>query len=549
MRPAALAAIAIVGAVATASLAVKPVKSQEAEAVAASCTALAGQVPDDVTSFSAIFVDRQTIPESPFTGFTGAAPKPVAVGAHCLVRGIIGARTGTDGKSYGTTFELRLPARWNQNFLFQGGGATDGFVAPAVGIIPCRGSTAAPALTRGYAVVSMDGGHPTQDPSFGFDQAARVDFAYASIGKVTRTAKALVRAVYGSGPQLSVFMGCSNGGREAMIAAQRYPLEYDGVIAGNPGFHLSAANLAEAWDTQQLLKIAPRNAQGHPILSKALAQADLDTLSAAVRSSCDDRDGLEDGLINAWRECHFDIKTLLCKPDQTTACLPAAKIEAIDKVFSGPENSAGDALYSTWPYDTGVSDVNWRMWKLGFSDTARPDALNVVLGGASLRAYFLTPPVTKFDPASFDFDKDTHRIAETAKQNDANATYLNSFAGHGGKLIIFQGLSDPVFSANDIVNWYDSVAATSFAGDIEKAREAVRLFMVPGMAHCGDGSALDDFDPLTALEGWIKGNAPTYLEARGKAFPGKRQPICAYPQQAIYRGAGDPNALTSFQCR
>lgn len=182
MRPAALAAIAIVGAVATASLAVKPVKSQEAEAVAASCTALAGQVPDDVTSFSAIFVDRQTIPESPFTGFTGAAPKPVAVGAHCLVRGIIGARTGTDGKSYGTTFELRLPARWNQNFLFQGGGATDGFVAPAVGIIPCRGSTAAPALTRGYAVVSMDGGHPTQDPSFGFDQAARVDFAYASIG-------------------------------------------------------------------------------------------------------------------------------------------------------------------------------------------------------------------------------------------------------------------------------------------------------------------------------------------------------------------------------
>ena len=202
--------------------------------------------------------------------FTGGQAASQQVGAHCVIEGEIGARTGADGKHYGTRFQLRLPEQWNRAFLFQGGGGVDGFVAPAVGNIPFQQTTATPALKRGYAVVSMDGGHPTPTPDFGADQQARLDFAYQSTGKVTAVAKKLVVQFYQASPRHSYFMGCSNGGREAMITAQRYPLEFDGVIAANPGFRLSRAAVAEVWDTRQLMAIAPANAHGQKILANAL---------------------------------------------------------------------------------------------------------------------------------------------------------------------------------------------------------------------------------------------------------------------------------------
>lgn len=179
------------------------------------------------------------------SSLTGGSTNVLQSKPHCVVEGEIGARTGADGKHYGTKFQLRLPENWNGGFLFQGGGGVDGFVAPAVGSIPVRTSTATPALMRGYAVVSMDGGHPTPTPNFGADQQARLDFAYQSTGKVTVVAKHLIQKMYAVAPKHSYFMGCSNGGREAMMAAQRYPLEFDGVIAANPGFRLSRAAVAQ----------------------------------------------------------------------------------------------------------------------------------------------------------------------------------------------------------------------------------------------------------------------------------------------------------------
>ncbi|WP_315707919.1 tannase/feruloyl esterase family alpha/beta hydrolase [Brenneria uluponensis] len=234
------------------------------------------------------------------SALTGASANQEKVGKHCLVTGVIGARRGVDNREYGTHFELRMPENWNGGFLFQGGGGMDGVVAPAVGGIPFHNSTARPALNRGYAVVSMDGGHQGNNADFGTDQAARIDYAYASIGKVTSVAKALINSFYHSSPGKSLFMGCSNGGREAMIAAQRYPNEFDGIIAGNPGFRLSKASLGQAWDTQQLIKIAPPNAQGKPILANALAPQDLNLVSRAVLAACDAKDGIKDGLINNW---------------------------------------------------------------------------------------------------------------------------------------------------------------------------------------------------------------------------------------------------------
>ena len=466
---------------------------------------------------------------------TGGSTNILQAKPHCVIEGEIGARTGADGKHYGTKFQLRLPENWNGSFLFQGGGGVDGFVAPTVGSIPVRTSTATPALMRGYAVVSMDGGHPTPTPDFGADQQARLDFAYQSTGRVTTVAKQLIQKMYAATPQHSYFMGCSNGGREAMMAAQRYPLEFDGVIAANPGFRLSRAAIAQQWDSQQFMKIAPKDAQGNKILANALTQADLDKVSEAVKNRCDARDGLKDGVINAWESCDFKAEH---------AGLSPAKTAALKAVMDGARDSKGNPIYSGWYYDTGLSQPDWRGWKLGRSQTAKPDARSTTLGAGSLIWYFMTPAVPNFDVNKFDFDRDTPKTYQTGAINDAVSTDLSSFRARGGKLIVLTGVSDPVFSAKDQVAWFRQMNA-----DTPNAQSFSRLFMIPGMNHCGGGQAFNDVDPLTLLENWHgKNQAPERMIAQGKSFPNQQMPICAYPKVVTYTG-GDANKAESFVCK
>jgi feruloyl esterase len=469
--------------------------------------------------------------------------------SHCQLQGLIGARTGADGKRYGIQFELRMPDDWQQRLLFQGGGGLDGFLGQALGGIPVSNSSARPALARGYAVVSMDGGHQGQDASFARDQQARLDYAYAAIGKVWEQAKRIAGLYYRQPVRYGYFMGCSNGGREAMIAAQRYPTEFDGIVAGNPGFRLSCAAVAEAWDTQAFMAIAPKDAQGRPVLSQAFSQADLALVGQRVAAECDALDGLRDGLVNNYAACRFDPAVLQCAAEGQAACLGAQQVAALRKVFDGARNSNGQALYSSWPYDTGIASDSWRVWKLGFSrDAAKPDALNVSLGADALKNYFMTPPDSRFDVLAFDFDRDAQRVAQTGALNDAVSTYMTTFAARGGKLLIYHGMSDPVFSANDIMHWYQALAADTGGGDMALTRQWARLFMVPGMTHCGDGPALNDFDPLAAIEAWVeRKEAPESIPAKGKDFPGKTQPLCPYPEFARYQ-RGDANDVKSYRC-
>lgn len=516
---------------------------------------------DDCNNLKGISINNGVITETqfitagksevdPFRMFTGAPDIEFDLPAHCLVRGEIEKRTRADGKENALRFEVRLPEKWEHRFIFQGGGGTDGFLANAIGTTPIAGSTALPALTRGYAVTSMNGGHDGVDPMFGLDQQARLDYAYAAIGKVTQAAKHIITRYYQSRPEYSYFMGCSNGGREAMIAAQRYPLEFDGVVAANPGFHLSRAAVSEVWDTQTLYKIAPKDEQGRKVLANALTNDDLQILSDAVVEKCDINDGLKDGIISDYMNCNFDPAELICSAPDASGCLPEDKVTAIKRLFNGAQDSQGNQLYSTWPYDSGVSAIGWRMWKLGTSqDATQPNALNAVLGAGSMKFYFMTPPQPQFDLANFDFDKDVSRVYETGALNDATSTMLNSFVQGGSKLMIIQGVSDPVFSADDIENWYLDTQATTANGDQEAMRKWGRLFMVPGMTHCGGGPALDNIDPLTSMQNWVENDqAPDYLPATGKSFPGKNMPICAYPEVAIYKGSGDVNSLSSYRC-
>ena len=499
------------------------------------CSALKAEHPGAVVVESA-----EEMPAGPLTvrgpmGQTSVFDTPAA----CVVKGVIAPRTAPDGRTFGVRFELRLPAAWNGRFYFQGGGGLDGSVQPALGAAGSGPS----ALTRGYAVVSMDGGHEGPDAAFASDQQARLDFAYQAVGKTTLVAKALIRAYYQKPPTKSYFVGCSNGGREALIAVQRYPLEFDGVVAGAPGFRLSRAAVQEAFSVKELATIAPKDKDGMPDLAMALTEADLNLVSQGVLRACDAKDGLADGLISNPGACKFKASDLVCKPGQAEGCLAPQKAAVLDAIFAGAHDSQGRALYSRFYWDSGISDIGWRVWVLGIE--GRMKALNITLGADSLSHYFMTPAQNARSPYEIDLDQAADAVAQTGAVNDATSTLINSFTGHGGKLILYHGVSDPVFSAADTANWYEGVQKTDASSGA-----SVRLFLVPAMSHCGGGRATDQFDMLSALEGWVEqGKAPEQVLAKGgAALPGVSRPLCAYPAHAHYEG-GEANSASSFTCK
>src|ERR1700691_3671366 len=280
---------------------------------------------------------------------TVAATDPMP--AYCLVQGTINKRIGAGGREFGIGFELRLPDAWTERFLFQGGGGMDGVVRPATGAVPISGSTAVPALARGFAVASTDSGHQGKggpfaapsDSSFGSDQQARVDQAYGGFIAVTQLARRMIASYYGRPWKKSYFMGCSNGGRQALLAAQRFPLEFDGVLSVAPAARVGTATISSVWETMAFSEIAPKDSAGRPILSKAFSNSDLTLLSKAVADACDAHDGVKDGLIFDTKACRFDPAELACQGAKTDACLSLQQVDVLKKVFAGPKNSRGEA--------------------------------------------------------------------------------------------------------------------------------------------------------------------------------------------------------------
>ena len=464
---------------------------------------------------------------------------------HCLFRATLSPREGANGQHFGIGIELRLPTDWNGRFAFQGGGGLDGILHASYGSV--FGTMLPPALARGFAVVSTDGGHRSKtmlDAHFGLDQQARLDYAYNALDKTTLVAKAVLSAFYGRKPDFSYFIGCSNGGRNGMIAAERFPTYFDGIVSGDPTFRLAWTNVDQAWNEIVLARAAPKDADGRPIISKALSDSDLNLVSNAVLKACDAKDGLKDGMINDFQACHFDPAVLECKGPKTDSCLAPEQVTALKELMGGPHDSKGRQLYAPFPYDTGISAPAFRQMHFGTSPNGVMNAADATLGFDSLRYYAMTPPDPDFNVMKFDFDHDTARIHETSKINDADATYLETFAHHG-KLILYHGLSDQGLSPLDTVAWYDKLKASTGG----TTQDWARLFLVPGMTHCSGGKATDRFDMLTAIQNWVeKGQAPDRVIARGKSFPGVSRPLCPYPKVARYVG-GDPKSEQSFDCR
>lgn len=506
-------------------------------AAAARCSALASLAAPDYR------IDGvQWVPAGPAPGRPGASAEQLP--AHCLFRVTIEPReSGLPDMTYGTGIELRLPEDWNGRLLFQGGGGLNGTLNPALGSVAGFPS----ALARGFAVVSTDSGHRGRnniDTRFGADQQAKLDFGWQSIDRTAREAKNLLQRFYDRKPEYSYFMGCSTGGREAMMAAQRLPLLFDGVVAGNPSFNLTRIAMNQVYSLQTVTRIAPRDADGKPMLHAAFSDVQLSAIRATLLERCDALDGLKDGMINDYKACDFQPRMHVCgEPTAPAAgaCLTPQQAEGLAAIFAGARNSRGEKLYGSYSFDTGIAGSAWRSMHLG-SATSQP--ANASLGRDTLRDFSLTPPDPTLDPLAFDFDRDVPRTRETEAINDAVATLLGSFAANGGRLILYHGLSDQAMSTGALTDWYEAVTPRTEQGPQDYAR----LFLVPGMTHCSGGESTDRFDMLSAIQDWVeKGKAPDRVIASGNAFPGITRPLCPYPAVARYTG-GDASDAASFSC-
>jgi hypothetical protein len=450
--------------------------------------------------------------------------------AYCRVDGTIDPRTGVDGKPYGIGFAIALPVNWNGGFLFQGGAGLNGTVALPLGS-QAAGDT--PALARGFAVVTTDSGHKGAvfDASFMKDQQAGLDFAYAAIGSVSQVAKQIVAQYYGQAARHSYFDGCSTGGREAMLVTQRYPTYFDGVIAGDPAMRTGYSNLADAWVTVGFNRIAPKDDAGKPIASRVFSDSDKKLIVSSVLQQCDSADGLKDGMIFNMRACRFDPVPLTCKGAKKDGCLTSAQVGAIQKGFAGPKNARGVAVYPGFPFDTGIA-----------------------ASGAGMIPGLLNPGPSPVGGPNLSMELDVDEAAAAIAANsrtaltDTVSTNLSTFAGHGGKLIFYHGLSDPWFSPLDTVGYYERMGKEN--GGVNQVASWSRLYLVPGMGHCAGGTAtLDHFDALSAVVDWVeKEIRPDSITATGKAFPGRSRPLCAFPRYAHYKDQGDPEDAKNFKC-
>jgi Tannase and feruloyl esterase len=508
-------------------------------ALGAPCESLSSLKLPNTTITSA-----QVIAAGAFEPTAGASPAILKeLPAFCRVVAEIKPSKESDIK-----LEVWMPAsEWNGKFDGVGNG---GFA----GSITYPGLAA--AVKAGYAAASTDTGHTGTTTAAGWalgHQELIIDFGYRAIHEMTLKAKALIEAFYGAKPKRSYFGSCSNGGREALMEAQRYPDDYDGIIAGAPANYWTHLLTAGAWDLQAT--------QSDP--ASYIPAAKIPALSAAVVKACDGQDGVNDGLLTDPRECRFDPAVLLCKEGDNNSCLTAPQITALNKLYAGPTNSKGARIFPGRVVGGEEGPGGWALWITGGAP------------GTSLMYQFTTgffPNMVfddpKWDYKTFDFDSGVKLADDKQAANlNSNNPDLKAFEKRGGKLIIYHGWSDAAISAFNTVDYYNRMVAAMGAKD---AASFVRVFMAPGMQHCGGGPGPNSFgqggpgtgtaDPqhniYSALDEWVeKGIAPERLVATkyvNDMNPAQgvklTRPLCPFPQTAHYKGTGDPNDEANFVC-
>jgi hypothetical protein len=440
--------------------------------------------------------------------------------------------------------EVWMPASgWNGKFRGQGNGGFAGQIDYRVlGL----------AVVQGYASAATDTGHAAEgtDATWALGHPEKIiDFAYRAIHEMTVIGKATVKAFYGDAPQRAYFSNCSNGGRQALMEAQRYPDDYDGILAGAPAnywTHLLASALYDA----QTTTLDP---------ASYIPTTKIPTIAKAVNDSCDAKDGVTDGVLNDPRQCHFDPASLLCKAADSDTCLTQPQVTALMKLYEGAHDSKGNQIFPGFLPGGEDGGGGWPLWITG---TGPGKSLLFAFGSG-----FFSDMV--YENAGWDYKKtNLDEAVATADKKFANVlnatdTNLKPFESRGGKLIIYHGWNDAAISALNSINYYENVQNKMGK---QEADSFLRLFMVPGMQHCGGGPGPDVFGQLgfstsndpqhnmyIALEQWVeKGAAPTTVIATKQPVEGSAvkvtRPLCAYPQVAKYKGNGDTNDAANFVC-
>jgi feruloyl esterase len=387
----------------------------------------------------------------------------------------------------------------------------------------------ATALAVGYAAASTDTGHTGNNPNFITGHPEKViDFGYRAVHEMTVAAKAVIASFYSNGPKYSYWNGCSTGGRQALMEAQRYPTDYDGILAGAPAIYASRLQGMQVWASQTV----------HKDEASYIPPAKYLAIHDAVLKQCDALDGVKDGVLEDPIKCKFDPKALLCKEGDSQSCLTAPQVEAASRLYAGPRDSKnGQPLF---PGLQPGSEKGWNM-------LAGPQPMSLA---ADVYKYLvLNNPNWDYKTINPDTD---FPLAEKAIASSMDATNpnLKPFVESGGKLIMYHGWSDPGIPPMNSVQYYKN--ATGALGGESKATKSIRLFMIPGMNHCQGGDGTDKFDGVAALANWVEnGKAPDQIlashQTAGKVD--RTRPLCAYPQTAVYKGSGTTDEAANFICK
>jgi tannase/feruloyl esterase len=482
-------------------------------------------------SLAALTIPNVTI-RSASTVAAGAFTPPgsqnaLTVPAFCRVEGTARPTSDSDIK-----FEVWIPPveSWNGKLEGVGNGGYSGAIGYAA---------MAQALRRGYAAASTDTGHAGDDMKFGQGHPEKiVDWAWRSIHVTAETAKIIVRDHAGRLPEHAYFNGCSSGGHQALTEAQRFPDDYDGIVAGDPANNRIRQTFAFLWSWIATHK------DGAPIVPPAK----LSLVTKAVVEACDGLDGIKDGVVDDPRRCHFDPARLLCKNgatagDEAASCLTQAQVDAVRKMYEGVKSPrTGEQIFTGWPRGSeGFGESPIQSWRTYVMDPAEPMRVGF------FRYFLFHDP--NWDWRTIDWDRDLAYAEQKLPWMAAVDKDLTAFKRHGGKLLMYTGWSDPVVPPQDTVAYYDGVAKTM--GGVEKTKEFFRFFLAPGMGHCGGGPGPNQFDALAALEQWVeKGIAPDKIVAshvtNGKVD--RTRPLCPYPQVAHWKGTGSTDEAASFAC-
>ncbi|GAB3113986.1 tannase/feruloyl esterase family alpha/beta hydrolase [Aestuariicella hydrocarbonica] len=476
----------------------------------------------DIEVTEAAYIDRsEKMSEAPTQSVAPKGFKP-----YCSLKGYFEKRVGVNDKPYAIGFGLALPESWNGRFLFQGGGGLNGLIREPLGAL-AAGET--PALFQGFAVASTDSGHQSDslfNVEFFEDQQSLLNFYDRAVVKTTELAKKIVANHYGQPSLYNYFVGCSTGGREAMSMSQRYPNVFDGIVAGAPAMRTNYSEVADLWSAVTLQALVD-DQQPEPF---SVAQQSL--IVDGLLKACDARDGIRDGMVADVVGCDFSPAALQCSAEtEGGTCLTAAQVKALDKAFAGPRDIDGRNLYPGFFWDTGVAAK---------AEHGIPGLLQGVAG--PLGKSRMGPP--------FDLQREIAIARDfPLAPGNATSTQLSTFAHVGGKLMFFHGASDPWFSAQDTLQYYQRLAKRN--GGLERVQQWSRLYLVPGMGHCHGGeSTLDQFDMLNPMVNWVEqGKAPEAVEATGKAFPGRSRSLCPYPAYGHYLGRGDSEEAVNFDCK